>query len=99
LSATVSLLDVLGGLWHLLNFAAPAAGVGLIASLLAKLLWRGALAGVPWWRLAMWSSAWALVACTGGLIVFGRDGKMATYGAMVLACATSLWWTGFVRRP
>ena len=32
------------------------------------------------------------------LYTLGRDGKMATYGAMVLACATSLWWTGFVRR-
>jgi hypothetical protein len=91
-------LDLLGGLWHLLNFIAPATGIGLVAALLAKLLWRGALAGVAWWRLAMWASAWSLVACAGGLILFGRDGKMATYGAMVLACATSLWWTGFVRR-
>jgi hypothetical protein len=88
-------LDVIGGIWHLLNFVAPAAGVGVIAASLAKLLWRGALQGVAWSRLALWASAWTLVACTGGLIVFGRDGKMATYGAMVLACATSLWWTGF----
>ena len=30
-----------------------------------------------------------------GLVFFGRDGKMATYGAMVLGCALSLWWVGF----
>jgi len=88
-------LDVLGGLWHLLNFMAPAAGLGAITALLAKLLWRHALHGVAWWRLATWAAVWALVACTGGLMLFGRDGKMATYGAMVLATATTLWWMGF----
>jgi hypothetical protein len=30
-----------------------------------------------------------------GLLVLGRDGKMATYGAMVLACALTLWWRAF----
>jgi len=30
-----------------------------------------------------------------GLWAFGRDGKMATYAAMVLACALGLWWSGF----
>ncbi len=30
-----------------------------------------------------------------GLVVFGRDGRMATYAAMVLACAFTLWWRGF----
>ena len=88
-------MDPFGGLWHLLNFVAPAVGIGLVASSFAKLLWRRSLHGVAWWRLAVWASAWSLVACTAGLIVFGRDGKMATYAGMVLACATSLWWTGF----
>ena len=88
-------MDTTGGLWHFLNFVAPAAGIGLIAASAAKLLWRSALQPVPWWRLTVWATTWTLVACTAGLIVFGRDGKMATYGAMVLACATSLWWTGF----
>lgn len=27
-----------------------------------------------------------------GLIFFGRDGKMASYSAMVVLCATSQWW-------
>jgi len=26
-----------------------------------------------------------------GLVFFGRDGKMATYSAMVLVCASSQW--------
>jgi hypothetical protein len=79
----------------LLNFFAPAIGMGLIAPTLAKLLWRRALAGVSWKRLV----GWAMVACAAvlvaGLVVFGHDGKMATYGAMVLACALTLWGLGF----
>jgi hypothetical protein len=27
----------------------------------------------------------------GGLLIFGRDGKMATYIALALACGTSQW--------
>lgn len=27
-----------------------------------------------------------------GLVVFGNDGKMATYGALVLATGTAQWW-------
>jgi len=34
----------------------------------------------------------------GGLVVFGRDGRMATYGLLVAATALALWWRGFVRR-
>ena len=34
----------------------------------------------------------------GGLVLGGRDGRMATYGAMVAVAALTLWWRGFVRR-
>ena len=27
----------------------------------------------------------------GGLVIFGHDGKMATYAVMVLACASCQW--------
>ena len=88
-------LDILGAFWHIANFVAPAAGLGLIAALLAKLLWWRALGGVAWWRLAAWAGVAALAVGAAGLVVFGRDGKMATYAAMVLACASGLWWAGF----
>jgi len=32
-----------------------------------------------------------------GLVVFERDGKMATYLALVLATAVVLWWRGLRR--
>ena len=90
-------MDILGGIWHLLNFFASAAGIGLFSSLMAKLLWRRELSGVAWWRLWLWASGGAALVAVGGLVYFGRDGKMATYAAMVLACALGLWWAGFRR--
>jgi hypothetical protein len=81
--------------WHLLNFFAPALGVGLLASGLAKLLWRRELKGVAWMRLAGWAAAACAAVLIAGLVAFGHDGKMATYAAMVTVCALTLWWVGF----
>ena len=88
----------LDGLWHLLNFVAPALGVALVAASLAKLAWRQDLAAVPWHRLVAWTAAAGVAALVAGLLVFGRDGKMVTYGALVVASALALWWAGFIRR-
>ena len=88
----------LDALWHLLNFVAPAVGVAVLASALAKLAWRRDLAAVSWPRLALWAALAGVVALVAGLLVFGRDGKMATYAALVVASALALWWVGFVRR-
>jgi hypothetical protein len=87
-------VDLIGGLWHVLNFFAAPAGVALFASLIAKLLWHRELQGAAWWRLWLWSGGAAALAAIGGLVWYGRDGKMSTYGAMVLACALALWWRG-----
>jgi hypothetical protein len=91
-------MSPLDALWHLLNFVAPAIGVGLLAASLAKLSWRRELAAVPWRRLVLWAAGAGVAALIGGLLVFGRDGKMATYAALVVASALALWWAGFVRR-
>ena len=88
----------LDALWHLLNFFAPAAGVALATTLLAKLLWRRELAMASWRRLLAWAAGAGALALLGGLVVFGRDGRIATYGALVVATALALWWAGFVRR-
>ena len=91
-------MSPLEALWHLLNFVAPALGVALLAASLAKLAWRRELAAVPWRRLVLWAAAASVLALIGGLVLFGRDGKMATYAAVVVASALALWWAGFVRR-
>ncbi len=85
-------------LWHALNFLAPALGVAAIAAAVAKLLWRRDLAGVAWLRLTLWGTLGGAAALVGGLVVFGRDGAMASYGALALAIALALWWAGFARR-
>jgi len=91
-------MSPLDALWHALNFLAPALGTAVLAASASKLLWRHDLAAVRWHRLALWAALAGIVALVGGLIAFGRDGKMATYGALVLATAIALWWAGFARR-
>ena len=87
-------LEPLGAVWHLLNFFAPAAGIGFFASGLAKVLWRSEMRPVPWLRLFAVTSGIAAAVLVGGLLMLGRDGRVATYAAMVLASALSLWWFG-----
>ena len=84
--------------WHFVNFFAPAVGVGFIAAGATKLLWGRELAGVAWWRLGGWASAATAAVLLLGLVIFESDGKMATYAAMVVACALALWWVGFRKR-
>ncbi len=85
-------LDALG---HLLNLFLPAWGLAALAAALAKLLWRRELKPVSWRRLVVPTGVVASVLTVAGLVIFGRDGKMATYAALVAGCALSLWWRGF----
>lgn len=78
--------------WHLLNFFAPALGLGLIAASLVKLAWWRSLREHPWWSLAVAAVLASMVPLVAGLVLLGRDGKMATYAAMVACCAVALWW-------
>jgi hypothetical protein len=81
--------------WHLTNFFAPAVVLGAIAAAATKLIWRRELSAVGGLRLWAWASGAAAIAASCGLVVFAHDGQMATYAAMVLACAAALWWAGF----
>ncbi len=85
-------LDAIG---HLLNLFVPAMLLAGLATTGAKLLWRRELAGVSWLRLAGTAAAVCAVITLLGLFLSGRDGRMATYAAMVVACALTLWWQGF----
>jgi hypothetical protein len=92
-------MDVLNALlqiiWHVGNLLLPGLALGVIAATLAKALWRRELATVKWTRLAAPASAACALTTFLGLLVLGRDGRMATYAAMVVACAITLWWQGF----
>lgn len=89
---------MIGAFWHFLNFFASAVGLGAIAALLAKLLWWRALRSARWLRLALWAAGAAGAVAVAGLMIFGRDGRMATYAGMGIATALALWWAGFVSR-
>ena len=84
----------LDALWHLLNFFGPAIGVGLIAAVLCKLVWRRGLKAVSVRDLAVWAVGAAALASIAGLVNFGRDGKMLTYAMLVAGTALALWWRG-----
>ena len=85
----------LDALWHVANLFVPALALGALAAALAKLLWRRELSAVTWQRLAGPACAACVAVALVGLVLLGRDGAMATYAAMVLACALTLWWRGF----
>jgi hypothetical protein len=91
-------LGAIQALIHLANFVMPALGVSAIAALLAKLLWRRQLKAVPWLRLAGWPALAGMVVLAAGLAYFGHDGEMATYAALVLVTAGTLWQVGWGRR-
>ncbi len=83
---------------HLLNLVAPAAVVALLLLLLASFFGRFSGAKRPvapsiWPRLAIIFIV-NLMVLVAGLVLFGNDGKMATYAALVLAAATCQWVLG-----
>ena len=79
-------------LGHIANFMAP-------ALVMAALLWLGPRIARGK-RPVRWRASREVGVLAGagvavlllGLIVFGRDGKMFTYAALVLAQGTLAWW-------
>lgn len=79
-------------LLHLLNFLYPAFALGALLALVGCVIsrnWPSARVFIT--QTAMNSVAGGAVLLL-GLWLFGRDGKMATYGALVVACASSQCW-------
>lgn len=82
-------MDIAASLLHLLAFVLPAWGVGLVVALAAR--WLFGAQRLAWWAhwLALGLAGSAVLLA--GLWFFGHDGKMATYTALVLVCATVQW--------
>ncbi len=76
---------------HLLNFAAPAATMAVLMVLGGRMLEVKSGAGRSAWTQAAIQFAVGCAVLLAGLVVLGRDGKMFTYAALVLACATCQW--------
>ena len=78
---------------HLLGFAAPALVVGVLAALAGRWL-LPAGRGPGWLGSILVNTAVGLAVLVAGLWHFGRDGKMATYAALVLVVASVQWLAG-----
>jgi hypothetical protein len=78
---------------HVLNFIAPAVFLAGLCAVLARVTSRWWLPLAPWSLLTQTMVGGVLGAAVllAGLFVFGVDGKMATYGALVLTCASVQW--------
>ena len=80
---------------HLLNLLAPALLVALLLVLFGRLLARFWLPKRPAAQSIYAQAAIIFIVNTlvlaAGLVLFGNDGKMATYAAMVLASAVCQW--------
>jgi peptidoglycan biosynthesis protein MviN/MurJ (putative lipid II flippase) len=77
--------------FHLMGLLAPALGVAVLLWL--GLLWRRGRrqsGGQPGRQLG-WLMLLGVAVLLAGLAYFGRDGKMATYAALVLAQGTLAW--------
>lgn len=77
---------------HLLNFSAPAVFVALILALLLRLALRNRSSARGLWSQVAVNAAVGLVVMVAGLVFFGRDGRMATYAALVVVCGSVQWW-------
>lgn len=81
-------------LLHLLNFIAPALFMGLALAVLARFVLRNKSAKLSLPAQIAINSIAGVAVLVAGLWYFGRDGKMATYAALVVACALSQWLAG-----
>jgi hypothetical protein len=87
-------MSLFGLLDHLLNFMAPALVVGLLMAALAPMLMKKTRPHHTLLTQGAINSVAGLLALLVGLVFFGRDGKMASYAALVLVCASSQWFFG-----
>jgi hypothetical protein len=85
----MGLLDILD---HLLGFLAPALGGAVLLAVISTFSMKKWHYSSAIWRQAAINFIVGAGILAGGLVFFGRDGKMLTYLALVLAMATSQWW-------
>lgn len=84
-------MDFLATINHAINFLAPAFWLAMLLPVLARLVMgKRAVTRTLSVQVALHFVVGCLVLLA-GLVVFGRDGKMLTYLALVLALASTQW--------
>lgn len=79
---------------HLLSFVMPALVVALLVALAGSWVLPRSSRPLRWWVPAAVNFVAGVAVLAAGLWFFGRDGKMLTYAAMVVAVATAQWLSG-----
>ncbi|HXE23174.1 MAG TPA: hypothetical protein VN617_12685 [Rhodoferax sp.] len=86
--APLDLLD------QLLNLLAPALCVAIVTPFAARIFMPKGRLAPSWWAQVAINFVVGAATLLLGLWYFGVDGKMATYTALVLGCASSQWLMG-----
>lgn len=76
---------------HAVNFVAPAVALALLLVLGGRILRPKGPQALSWWSQVAINFVVGCGVLVAGLVVLGRDGKMLTYAALVLACASCQW--------
>lgn len=76
---------------HLLNFTAPALALAVLLVLASHAFMRKTTKPHGWIAPIAINFVIGCAVLVAGLAWLGRDGRMFTYAALVLACASSQW--------
>jgi hypothetical protein len=76
---------------HLSSFVAPALVLALLLALVAQAFMSKVAPGGSRWAWTALNFVAGVLVLVAGLWFFGRDGKMATYGALVVVMASVQW--------
>jgi len=92
-------MSALNFLNHVLNFTAPAFFVALLLALFGRFVFSASLTTITFWKQITFNFATGVVVLVIGLVVFGHDGHMGTYSALVVFCGVCQWFfaTGWRR--
>jgi len=95
-------MNVITCFWHIVNFIAPALWLGLAMAAWDRLadFVAARSKAVPrhWRRGLLLDSGIGIAVLLGGLFITGHDGRMLTYGALVLAVSARRWLAGMRQR-
>ena len=80
--------------FHILGFLAPAPAVAIGVAAASRVLAPGRASASRWWVSVAINSIVGAAVLAAGLWHFGVDGKMVTYGALVLTIASGEWLLG-----
>jgi len=84
-------MGFLASINHAVNFLAPALWMALLMPLLARIFITKRSSSHTFLGLVALNSIVGCIVLVAGLVVFGGDGKMLTYLALVLGVASSQW--------